>query len=77
MLSCAFLLWQINSLRYLIFIYSFQEFMVNPVIASSGMSYEKSLLDDHVKANGEVDPVTRANIDPTKYIENKNLKLAI
>lgn len=51
--------------------------MVNPVITSSGLSYEKSLLDDHIKANGEVDPTTRAKIDPKKYIDNTNLKLAI
>lgn len=54
-----------------------KDLMVNPVITSTGLSYEKSLLDDHVKANGQVDPTTRARIDPSKYIESTNLRLAI
>lgn len=51
--------------------------MVNPVVTSSGLSYEKSLLYDHIKVNGEVDPMTRVKINPKKHIENINLKLAI
>lgn len=51
--------------------------MVNPVITTSGMSYEKSHLADHVKANGEIDPTTRARIDPKKLIDNTNLRIAI
>lgn len=51
--------------------------MVNPVITSSGLSYEKSLLEDHVNANGEVDPTTRVRIDIAKCVDNVNLRLAI
>lgn len=51
--------------------------MVNPVLTCSGMSYEKSLLSDHVKANGEIDPTTRVKINSNQYIENTNLRLAI
>ncbi|EAR93625.2 U-box protein (macronuclear) [Tetrahymena thermophila SB210] len=53
------------------------DLMVNPVITSSGLSYEKSLLEDHVKVNGDVDPTTRAQINFKKCIENKDLKSAI
>ena len=51
--------------------------MVNPVITSSGLSYEKALLEDHIRVNGAVDPTTRVKLDPDKFIENVNLKLAI
>jgi len=51
--------------------------MVNPVLTSTGLSYERTLLEDHIRINGEVDPTTRAKIDPDRCIENTNLKLAI
>lgn len=51
--------------------------MVNPVITSSGLSYEKSLLADHVRINGGIDPTTRVKIDPNKCIDNSNLRRAI
>jgi len=35
------------------------EIMEEPVIAQSGVTYEKSALLDHIKRNGKTDPITR------------------
>ena len=51
--------------------------MEEPVILSSGFTYEKSEIERHFKINGNFDPLTREEVDPKVLIQNKNLKHAI
>lgn len=51
--------------------------MVNPVVNTCGRSYEMSHLQDHVKANGSVDPITRTKFDIANTFENTALRKAI
>jgi len=50
------------------------ELMQEPVMISSGFTYEKAQIQRHFKMNGEFDPLTREEIDPSILIENKNIK---
>ena len=33
--------------------------MEDPVVTQAGMTYERSVLEEHIKKNGLTDPVTR------------------
>lgn len=49
--------------------------MEEPVILSSGFTYEKSEIQKHFKANGLFDPQTRSDVKET-LILNQNIKHA-
>jgi len=53
------------------------ELMEEPVVAQSGMTYEKSALMDHLKRNRKTDPITRKPIDDEYIFENIALKQKI
>jgi len=50
--------------------------MEDPVILSSGNTYEKVAIHEHFKKNGHIDPVTREHIDPHKIYHNLHIKQA-
>lgn len=50
--------------------------MEEPVTTEAGFTYEMSALEDHIKTNGFVEPITRQYFDG-KYFHNLALKLAI
>lgn len=48
--------------------------MKDPVISSSGLTYERELLEMHIRSNGEFDPITRepcklSDLTPNYYIK--------
>ena len=51
--------------------------MSDPVLLSSGFSYERSAIMKHFSYNGWTDPVTREDVRQDVVIENRNLKKAI
>lgn len=53
------------------------ELMENPVILESGFTYEKREILRHFQYNGNIDPLTREEVDPRVLIPNKNIKQAI
>ena len=53
------------------------ELMEQPVILQSGFTYEKKEILRHFRFNGNNDPLTRQEVDPTVLIPNKNIKQAI
>jgi len=50
--------------------------MEEPVILTSGFTYEKELIKRHFEVNGAFDPLTREEVNPEMLILNKNLKQA-
>merc|ERR1711990_247554 len=52
------------------------ELMDEPVILESGFTYEKSEILRHFNRNGNFDPITRQEVDPSILIENKHIKHA-
>ena len=50
--------------------------MEEPAILSSGFTYEKSSILKHFEMNGNVDPMTREDVNPDSLIENKSIKHA-
>lgn len=50
------------------------EIMRDPVMTSSGISYERSALKTHFEVNGNFDPITRKECNPKEVISNVNLK---
>lgn len=52
------------------------ELMDEPVILQSGFTYERAEIIRHFEHNGNFDPVTRQEVDPTVLIENKHIKHA-
>lgn len=52
------------------------ELMEEPVILDSGFTYEKSQIIKHFKVNGNFDPLTRQEVNPTILIENQSIKQA-
>lgn len=52
------------------------DLMIDPVLLSSGHTYEKSEVDKHFKTNGYTDPYTKVDVKPD-MIENINLRQAI
>jgi hypothetical protein len=53
------------------------ELMYDPVILSSGFSYERKAIMKHFSYNGWTDPITRENVRQDVIVENRNLKMAI
>jgi len=51
--------------------------MTDPVILSSGFTYERAAILKHFSINGYTDPMTRSKICPDIIIENRELKNAI
>ena len=54
-----------------------QELMENPVIAEDGYSYEKEAIQRWMREHRNQSPMTRQVMDPSKLIDNRNLKDAI
>lgn len=54
-----------------------EELMHDPVLLSSGFSYEREAIMKHFSYNGWNDPVTRENVRQDVIVENRNLKKAI
>jgi hypothetical protein len=48
--------------------------MEEPVILSSGFTYEKKAILSHFAKNGYTDPVTRQEVDKNVLIPNRYLK---
>lgn len=53
------------------------ELMNEPVILTSGFTYEKQQILLHFKTNGNFDPLTREEVKTTDLIINRNIKQAI
>ncbi|CDR95905.1 tetratricopeptide repeat (TPR)-/ U-box domain-containing protein, putative [Babesia bigemina] len=51
--------------------------MKDPVVTSSGITYERELLEQHFKCNGEFDPVTREPCSVRNVYPNYSIKEAI
>ena len=51
------------------------DLMEEPVVLSSGFTYEKSTILKHFEVNGRIDPLTREDVGET-CIENKSIKHA-
>ena len=52
------------------------ELMDEPVTLQSGFTYEKCEIMKHFKTNGNFDPMTREEVDPSVLLPNKHLKHA-
>jgi len=52
------------------------DLMSEPVIISSGFTYEKQEITKHFSINGNTDPLNRENVDPNIMIINYNIKHA-
>ena len=50
--------------------------MEEPVVISSGFTYEKSEMTKHFSANDNFDPLNREKVDPKILITNYNIKHA-
>jgi len=48
--------------------------MNDPVIIESGFTYEKEQIKKHFEMNGNFDPMTREEVNPTVLIINRNIK---
>ena len=47
------------------------DLMSDPVILSSGFTYERDAIMKHFKYSGHIDPMTRENVRPDVIIENR------
>lgn len=54
-----------------------KKLMFDPVIVSSGFSYERNDFEKHLSENGWKDPITGNEIDKDLKFDNINLKQAI
>lgn len=52
------------------------ELMTEPVVLTSGFTYEKAQIIQHFRVNGNFDPLTREEVDPNLLIPNRNIKQA-
>ena len=52
------------------------DLMEEPVVISSGFTYEKSEILKHFQTNGNFDPLNRDQVDPKILITNYNIKHA-
>ena len=52
------------------------EIMEDPVTTDAGFTYERSALEDHLRTNGPVEPISRKKFNGPLY-PNISLKLAI
>lgn len=50
------------------------EIMRDPVMTTSGISYERTAILTHFETNGNFDPITRKECNPWEVISNVNLK---
>lgn len=50
--------------------------MSDPVVLSSGNTYERAAIEKHFKMNGKLDPMTREEIT-TEPVPNRYLKEAV
>ena len=50
--------------------------MEDPVVISSGFTYEKSEILKHFKVNGNTDPLNREEVKTDQFITNYNIKHA-
>ena len=48
--------------------------MKDPVLAPSGITYERSTILEHLSRNGSTDPTTRERLSKRQLIENKTMK---
>jgi hypothetical protein len=46
------------------------ELMEEPVMLTSGFTYEKAMIKEHFKHNGNIDPMTRESVDVKMLILN-------
>lgn len=53
------------------------EIMLDPVVTPDGITYERSAILQHLKANGDFDPVTRKPLSAGRLVANLALKEAI
>lgn len=53
-----------------------QDLYREPMIVSTGQTYEKDYIMKHFEANGNTDPITRAKLVDGVLIANKNIKQA-
>ncbi|CAD8191682.1 unnamed protein product [Paramecium pentaurelia] len=53
------------------------EIMEEPILLNSGLSYDKSSIQQQFRQNGYIDPLTRQSIDPLSLIENIQLRNGI
>ena len=51
--------------------------MLEPVVTPDGISYERSVLLEHLNKVGRFDPVTRRDLDPQQLVPNLALKEAV
>ncbi|XP_004349536.1 hypothetical protein CAOG_02783 [Capsaspora owczarzaki ATCC 30864] len=50
------------------------DLLVDPVITPSGITYERYCIEEHLRANGGYDPVTRAKLKESQLVPNLALK---
>ena len=50
--------------------------MEDPVILSSGFTYERETIQKHFQVNGHFDPMTREKVDGATLTTNQNVKHA-
>ncbi|CAD8074262.1 unnamed protein product [Paramecium primaurelia] len=53
------------------------EMIEEPILLNSGLTYDKSSIQQQFKQNGYIDPITRELIDPLGLIENIQLAIGI
>ncbi|RLN96128.1 hypothetical protein BBJ28_00006480 [Nothophytophthora sp. Chile5] len=53
------------------------EIMHDPVVTPNGVSYERRCLEEHLRHNGPVDPLTRKRLTPDMLRPNASLRAAI
>lgn len=51
-----------------------EELMEEPVMLSSGFTYEKNQIEKHFEINGNFDPQTREEVSTTNLVLNRNIK---
>jgi len=52
------------------------DFIREPIILETGITYEKEMIQFHLNKNGNTDPVTRENLKNAPVIKNKSLQAA-
>ena len=52
------------------------DLMEEPVMLSSGFTYEKTMIQQHFSTNGNFDPMTREEVDVKYLVLNKHIKSA-
>jgi hypothetical protein len=52
------------------------DLMTDPVMLTSGFTYEREVICKHFEFNGNIDPQTREEVDPKLLISNKHIKHA-